>query len=221
MRDIRILAGAAVAAMALAAAQPASADLLTFDGDICAGGTSCTNGETIDQSYGDTAVVDVVGIGNVASPGGPLYFWADSYSDLTNVAYGDNGVTVGLFLDPAAGYQVTLNGFDLGSWPFLSRSSQWSIYDGLGNLLDSSGGIVVNGQVSTHVPGPYTSAHGIQINWGPDGYDVGIDNVDFTVSRIPTGGIPEPSTWAMLIMGFSALGAALRTQRRRILNAAA
>ena len=33
--------------------------------------------------------------------------------------------------------------------------------------------------------------------------------------RPVTPGIPEPSTWAMLIMGFTGLGAALRGQRRR------
>lgn len=31
----------------------------------------------------------------------------------------------------------------------------------------------------------------------------------------PVGGVPEPGTWAMLIMGFSAIGGALRASRRQ------
>lgn len=41
-----------------------------------------------------------------------------------------------------------------------------------------------------------------------------LDNVSLDV-RTPTGAIPEPSTWAMMLLGFGTLGAALR--RRRVL----
>lgn len=40
----------------------------------------------------------------------------------------------------------------------------------------------------------------------------GLDNVSFTarVGPPPTGAIPEPATWALIILGFGAVGAALR-----------
>jgi hypothetical protein len=36
----------------------------------------------------------------------------------------------------------------------------------------------------------------------------------------PTGGIPEPSTWAMMILGFGAAGTAIRSRRRASVAAA-
>lgn len=43
----------------------------------------------------------------------------------------------------------------------------------------------------------------------------GLDNVSFTarVGEAPTGAVPEPSTWAMMILGLGAAGAALRRRR--------
>ncbi|HEX7947292.1 MAG TPA: PEPxxWA-CTERM sorting domain-containing protein, partial [Phenylobacterium sp.] len=39
------------------------------------------------------------------------------------------------------------------------------------------------------------------------------------VSIDTTGGVPEPATWAMMILGFGGIGAVLR--RRRVLGATA
>ena len=42
-----------------------------------------------------------------------------------------------------------------------------------------------------------------------NGYDVGLDNIAFDVRAInaaaPTGGVPEPRTWAMIIFGFRSM----------------
>jgi hypothetical protein len=43
-----------------------------------------------------------------------------------------------------------------------------------------------------------------------------IDGVSFDVAKGGGGGVPEPATWAMMILGFGAVGTMLRTQRRRI-----
>ena len=49
---------------------------------------------------------------------------------------------------------------------------------------------------------PYED-NGLKI-FGPDGYNGGIDNIDFTVSAVSA--VPEPSTWAMMILGFAGVG---------------
>lgn len=46
-----------------------------------------------------------------------------------------------------------------------------------------------------------------------NGYDVGLDNV--SLSAI-SGGVPEPATWAMMLVGFGGLGAVLRSAKRKL-----
>lgn len=53
----------------------------------------------------------------------------------------------------------------------------------------------------------------------PDGRPVA--NVDFVFSEginVIAGGVPEPSTWAMLILGFGVVGSAARVRRRASLR---
>jgi hypothetical protein len=47
---------------------------------------------------------------------------------------------------------------------------------------------------------------------------IGVDNIKYDVeSRIPNpnGGVPEPTSWALMLLGFGGLGALLRQSRRR------
>jgi hypothetical protein len=45
-------------------------------------------------------------------------------------------------------------------------------------------------------------------------------NAPTTSPLIPTGGVPEPSAWALMLLGFGGLGASLRHNRARGLAAA-
>lgn len=219
---MRILGFATIAATAALFASAAQANVLTFDGNICNGGSVCGDGAEIDDTYGDVANVIDVQYNDDRNDGGgnsTLQWWAASYSDLSNVAWGGDNDNVGspsIFLVPLSGLAVTLNGFDLGAWPNTSRTTQVTIREIGGGTLYSSGTIQIDGQVHSHFSFNLTSTSGLEINWGPNGYNVGIDNVDFTVGQF-NGGIPEPSTWAMMILGFGAAGSILR--RRTLVRA--
>ena len=63
-------------------------------------------------------------------------------------------------------------------------------------------------------------ADGIILRWGPNGYDVGLDNIRFDVRAIDSGSaVPEPATWAMMIAGFGLAGAGLRRRRASLIPA--
>jgi hypothetical protein len=45
------------------------------------------------------------------------------------------------------------------------------------------------------------------------GGQINLHNLALTASPVDTGGVPEPATWALMIVGFGAAGAALRRRR--------
>ncbi|MBL8587655.1 MAG: PEP-CTERM sorting domain-containing protein [Methylobacteriaceae bacterium] len=188
--------------------------MLTFDGAICGG--PCSNYALIDANYGSEANLtvsynhDVTGV----SPGSQLQHWDSGYSNLTNVAWGGSNDSSGrpaIILTPAAGYKVTLTGFDFGAWPNTSRTTSFAILSG-STVLYNSGTVTVDGATALHFGTPFSSTAPLSIQWGPSGYNVGIDNVAFRVEAV-SGGVPEPSTWAMMLIGFAGLGWAARRRR--------
>lgn len=202
--------GAAIATVLAAAPTIATADVLTFDGGACSGG--CSNYASILQSYGDIAGQLDVEYKRSQPNGGSLSWW-NVYSDLNGVAWGDPGGVSEVFLRPLAGFQVTLLGFDLGSYGGDNRSSQVTLLGGNGDVLGAFPNLII-GATHQSFASNLTRSDGIRIQWGPDAYDVGIDNIAFEVTAIPTGGVPEPATWAIMILGFGAVGTAIRTRRR-------
>lgn len=212
-----ILSSSTAAAIVLATFLPglAAAATLTFDGDVC-GPVACSNGSPIDQGTGDLTGLDVVYDSDVSTIAvTPMSFWLDSYSDLSRVAYGV-GSTAGISFVPTAGGTALVTGFSLGAWPSTDRMSQWSIIDLFdGTILAQSGAITVDGLVSTRVTGSWSSASGIQLQFGPDAFNVGIDNIDYALladdGQIPV--IPLPAGLPLLAGGLGAL-ALLRRSRR-------
>jgi len=196
-----------------------NAATLTFDGDICnpGGNSACVFGTDIGGSYGsipgqiDVSYASRVGAGNAAATHSNLRFWDNFFGDLTNVAYAINdSAKVGeIALRPKAGFQVTLNSFDLAGW-MLGGNSQVTIYDGAFNVLFSSGTISVTGPGHTTFSPGLTRSDGIVIQWGPDAWVVGIDNVNFSVSAVP-----EPSVFVMLAVGLGLVLVRLNARRVR------
>ena len=211
-RFTRLAGLAAFATLGLAAA--AQADTLTFAGPVCdTPGNVCANYSDILQTYGDIAgQLDVQYDSDVDNPSvSPFRYWASDYSGLFDVAFGEVGATVEIFLQPLSGYKVTLVGFDIGSFLNAERTSQVTILGGDGSAISSTG-FTTFGAAPVHFAPGLTRTDGFRIQFGPDAFDVGIDNVSFRVSEIGTA-VPEPTTWAMLILGLGAAGSALRRRR--------
>ena len=186
---------------------PAQADVLNFDGDICAvnadgsgGMVVCADFRAINQSYGDSAMVDVVYSYQTTNPIS-MQFWSNDYSGMQRVAFG--GLDPSISLLATSGNVVSLNSFDVGAWPNADRSTQVTVIDLADNsTVLTTGPITVLGSTPTsYAFSSQSSAVGFKISFGPDGYNVGIDNLNFSTSPIP-----EPATGALLLVGLAALG---------------
>jgi hypothetical protein len=192
-------------ALLLAATQASAMTTLTFDGDVCSSDSvgvgpfeACGSGLQVNQAYGDTAGVAI----DWRSSAGSLqsvYFWADAYSGLQRVAYGN----IPLITMTGA---MTLHSFDLGAWPNTNRQSQVTVRDLATNVaVLSTGPITILGSTPSNFTLDAYSPVGFSIEFGPDGFNVGIDNIAFTA-----GVIPEPGTWALLAAGLAVVGGVAR-----------
>jgi hypothetical protein len=216
LRSRRLTTVVGTLAFGLFGSGVAHATLLTFNGNVCTGGTPCAERSFIDQNYGDGMGIDVtyshrVSSGNSTVDEPSLRFWDTGFGDLTNVAYGGS-TSAGIAeirLTPLSGFTVALNSFDLGAW-VSPHSSQYTIFDGSYNVLFSTS-ILVPSASHSHVTSGLANPNGLILQWS-DPFNVALDNFDFTVSATAPGPIPEPATALLLGSGILALA---RSRRRR------
>ena len=188
----------------------ASAATLSFDGDICAGGTSCSNGETVDQSYGDLTGVDVIYDAYVSTAAQEnLSYWGTGYETLTGVVYGfSGGGGASITFEAMAGYEVSVGGFDLAPYANRVRTTQVTISELGGGVLYSTGPFVADTSDVTHFADVYTSTSGIVLTFGPDAYDIGVDNIEYSASLVETPApVPLPASAVLLLGALGGLGA--------------
>lgn len=193
-------------------------NVLTFDGNICSTSndgsgplTGCPNGSMINQAYGDTAEVNVTyqsgGVGTFS-----MQKWDTGYSNFTNVGYGYFGA--GFFtitLTPTAGFNVTLNSFDLGTNPAnVSRDATVTVTDLATNTVVFTTSFTVAGLNPVDSDGVsaspgVSSAAGLVLTVTADVFNVAIDNVDFNSTEDTNPSVPEPSTFGLMGMAMAGL----------------
>ena len=178
----------------------ARATIIDFDQAQACGGSPCDNfaNSSISQSYGDiSGVVDI----NYLSAAGALNWWGVGYTPLVGVAYGQTNTSI--TIAALNGQSVTLNGFDMAAFVTdLGLSTVVTIDDLLGNNLAVSSTTVGH---PTHFGFNVTSSNGIRISWqATSNLNVAIDNIDYALTSV--GPVPEPSTWAMMLLGFAGVG---------------
>jgi hypothetical protein len=216
----RVLSSAmgAVLVLGLSAAHASTSATLDFSGSICgvAGDQVCGNYAEIGQSYGDVAgVLDVSHLSR-SSPDGAVYetflkYWSTDYSGLTGVAWGGNdgvGYTAEFKFTPLNGGTVSLLGFDMGDFLNRNRGSSVAVYDAGTNAMLWSGGSFDPDLTATNFSPNVSSSAGLVLRWGPDAFDVGVDNIQLSVSGAPS--VPEPGVVALALAGLGMIGLMLR-----------
>ena len=151
-------------------------------------------------------------------------------------------VVGGFFNPPTAGAisQFTLTLYaDNGGVPGSAIAS--GIFGGTGTYLGSQGGFPTYSYAFTFLPygvgaGTYWVSAvpdlGFPPQWGSATSGQGNGNayqcffgacntlsgtnLAFTVYGDATGGVPEPATWSLMLMGFGGLGAAMRSRRKAV-----
>lgn len=210
-------------ALAAATTVSAHATTLTFEG--VPGGAI---GTTLNTGFGDRVTVagSGVSLGGGATPNIVLNFvplvsgnpnfevYPGGYSGLAS-ALGDGSFNVPGYVEfvPDAGWDVVLEGFDLGAWSASSYpDSQVRVVDALGTTLFDSGVFTFPATtVLQYLATPIRSASALRLYISDFG-DLGLDNVRFS-QAVST--VPEPSAWSLLLAGAGAVVLATRARRPR------
>jgi PEP-CTERM motif len=179
---------------------------------------ACGNGTYLSQSYGDVAgLVDV----DFSAPRQPaptsLRWWDTNYNNLQGVAWADSSDTnsqariVIKAVDPTAA--VTLQSFDMGAYSNTTRNTTINVYAiGGGTPLYTFAGAVGNSNISaTNFTPNISVVGGLWLEWADSAYNVGIDNIRYTISAVP-----EPTSALLMLAGV----AGLLMARRRSASAA-
>jgi len=209
---------AGVAFLLLSGAAYSRADVLDFSAaDMCSANNdgsgpmaACVEHSLINQAYGDSATANVTYIDEILGtpPGSQsLQWWDGGYNTLPAAIWGGSSDAYGdswdeIVIAPAGGSSgITLNSFVMGVWGGNDLSTTLQILD-LGTsavLVDYGSPSLPHGYVAPATYAPdITSADGLIISWKNSGYNVGIDDVDFTST-------PEPAAWSLLAAGLGAL----------------
>ena len=207
---------AITSALVVAGAAQAAEYTLTFDqAASCASVAVCSDGSRLSQATGDVGgVVDVTYIDVINPANVSLPWWNLSYNDLRGVVWAngnDSASHARIEIKSLNGGAVTLLGMDFGAYPGTVRSTNIVVSAlGGGTPLTYTGNVgQLPANTHTSFSPDVTAAGGIAIDWYNSAYNVGIDNVRFSVTPVP-----EPQTLAMLLAGLGIVAAATRRRKR-------
>lgn len=125
---------------------------------------------------------------------------------------------------PGFGLPTNISTLTPTSTPIIGGAPTWSPLGGSSGSCWAAGcGYTgwIQSNYTIGTAGDYKIRFGVT-NWDDTQFDSGLAFAGLTIDGddIPVSGTPEPATWAMMLMGFGAIGAALRSSRRRYLAVA-
>lgn len=160
-----------------------------------------------------TAVMAVCALGAAAAPAATF----DFNFTAPVVQFGQAGDTYlgsgQLFADDAGGGVFTVTNA-IGSTTIQGYEEfAWGISGGEGSLTFSTAGFTADGLVLFGDSGP--GAYSFSLNPGSTSYaiqlgEVGAPAGTLTIAPAGAGAVPEPASWALMLCGFGAIGAAMR-----------
>ena len=186
--------------------------VLTFD----PASGSFTSASALPQAYGDRVTAATQGGFKYGTAGGftpnvvaqygttgtnpaTILCWTTSYGNLTGVIYSSpSGSKFQLVLTADAGFNVSLSSFDMAGYPATNYTiNNVKVADGTGKVLFNQNNVLIKGAgpSHTHFTMPITVvAQKLVITFDSSnqgGYNVGMDNVQFSQVKLNT---PGPGT---------------------------
>lgn len=196
------------------------------NGSYTANNGSSNTGDT--YSYGTTGSGERA-LGSLTSgTNSPIYFGGVFTNGLAGTieslafSYDGEQWRAGNSTNDGLAFQYSLNAtqVDNGTWTSIASLT-------FAPLIFSQGGSTLNGNLAANRATLNGGALGLSIGAGETfgfrwlntdstGTDHGLaaDNFSLTATLAPVAGVPEPSAWALLILGFGLVGGALRSRRR-------
>ena len=199
-------------AASLMFASPAAASTtLTFEGIPNQTPVGAFYGPDYIFSPATLAIIDsdAGGGGNFANEPSPntIMFFLDANNAILNVT---NGFTDGFSFFYSSSTAATINVYDglNGTGNILASFNRTA--QGFNNCAGDPTGAFCNwSPVGVNFAGTAYS-----INFGGTANQTGYDNITFGSATPGGGAVPEPATWAMMLLGFGGIGVAMRRRRK-------
>ena len=206
MKTISIAAATLLALTAL----PATAAELITNGNFEAGATGFTTTGNVAVISGADYVTFAVGSGSPAAQANHFASFGSDNAAGTGVVFQSFATVLG---------QIYTLSFDYGAFNSTSQQLSYSLTGLPGaNVLPITAGTSNLDSLFTNFTTSFTGAGGPTIlsfqstSTAGDNADILLDNVSVT------GPVPEPATWAMMLMGFGMVGVGVRRRRKQMLR---